>query len=67
MSRSAGTSTVARVNGIELAYQVFGSGSPLILIHGGFGSVEMFGPNGTSCRSTPLPAPIYLSSLIEKL
>jgi len=45
MSRSAGTSTVARVNGIELAYQVFGSGSPLILIHGGFGSVEMFGPN----------------------
>jgi len=45
MSRSTNTSTVARVNGIELAYQVFGSGSPLILIHGGFGSVEMFGPN----------------------
>ena len=45
MSRSAGTSTVARVNGIELAYQVFGSGTPLILLHGGFGSVEMFGPN----------------------
>src|SRR5213082_3728303 len=45
MSRSAGTSTVARVNRIELAYQVFGSGTPLILLHGGFGSVEMFGPN----------------------
>jgi len=45
MSRSAGASTVARVNGIELAYQVFGSGTPLILLHGGFGSVEMFGPN----------------------
>lgn len=45
MSRSTSTSTVARVNGIELAYQVFGAGSPLILIHGGFGSVEMFGPN----------------------
>ena len=44
MSRSTSASTVARVNGIELAYQVFGSGSPLILIHGGFGSVEMFGP-----------------------
>jgi pimeloyl-ACP methyl ester carboxylesterase len=38
-------STTARVNGIELAYQVFGTGSPLLLLHGGFGSVEMFGPN----------------------
>jgi len=45
MSKSAGVSTVARVNGIELAYQVFGTGSPLVLLHGGFGSVEMFGPN----------------------
>ena len=33
------------MNGIELAYQVFGKGSPLVLLHGGFGSVEMFGPN----------------------
>ncbi|MEA2627886.1 MAG: hypothetical protein QOJ10_346 [Chloroflexota bacterium] len=39
------TSTVARVNGIDLAYQVFGMGSPLVLLHGGFGSVEMYGPN----------------------
>src|SRR5436853_7621832 len=45
MSRSAGAATVARVNGIELGYQVFGRGKPLILLHGGFGSVEMFGPN----------------------
>src|SRR5438445_8195497 len=45
MSRSAGATTVARVNGIELGYQIFGTGSPLILLHGGFGSVEMFGPN----------------------
>ena len=34
-----------RVNGIELGYQVVGEGEPLILLHGGFGSVEMFGPN----------------------
>jgi pimeloyl-ACP methyl ester carboxylesterase len=33
------------VNGIQLGYQVFGTGSPLVLLHGGFGSVEMFGPN----------------------
>ncbi len=35
---------LAAVNGIELAYQVHGSGAPLVLIHGGFGSAEMFGP-----------------------
>jgi pimeloyl-ACP methyl ester carboxylesterase len=37
--------SLARVNGIELSYQVTGEGEPLILLHGGFGSVEMFGPN----------------------
>jgi pimeloyl-ACP methyl ester carboxylesterase len=35
----------ARVNGIELVYQIVGAGDPLVLLHGGFGSVEMFGPN----------------------
>ena len=39
------TTRTARVNGIELAYQIFGAGKPLLLLHGGFGSVEMFGPN----------------------
>jgi pimeloyl-ACP methyl ester carboxylesterase len=38
-------SNLARVNGIELGYQVFGTGKPVVLLHGGFGSVEMFGPN----------------------
>jgi pimeloyl-ACP methyl ester carboxylesterase len=38
-------SEIAQVNGIELGYQVFGEGEPLILLHGGFGTVEMFGPN----------------------
>src|SRR5665811_35102 len=36
---------LARVNGVEVAYQVHGSGKPLVLLHGGFGSIEMFGPN----------------------
>jgi pimeloyl-ACP methyl ester carboxylesterase len=45
MNSAIGEPRLARVNGIELAYQVFGSGLPLVLIHGGFGSVEMFGPN----------------------
>ena len=38
-------SNLARVNGIALGYQVFGQGKPLVLLHGGFGSLEMFGPN----------------------
>src|ERR1019366_10485771 len=45
MSGPTSVSNIAHVNGIELAYQVFGKGSPLVLLHGGFGSVEMFGPN----------------------
>jgi pimeloyl-ACP methyl ester carboxylesterase len=36
---------LAPVNGIELAYQIHGSGKPLVLLHGAFGSVEMFGQN----------------------
>jgi pimeloyl-ACP methyl ester carboxylesterase len=36
---------IAQVNGIELGYEVFGEGKPLVLLHGGFGTVDMFGPN----------------------
>lgn len=35
----------ADVNGIKLYYEVRGSGQPLILLHGGLGALEMFGPN----------------------
>jgi pimeloyl-ACP methyl ester carboxylesterase len=45
MSKSNSVAKLTHVNGVELAYQVSGTGSPLILLHGGFGSVEMFGPN----------------------
>jgi pimeloyl-ACP methyl ester carboxylesterase len=37
--------TPTAASGIELGYPVFGEDDPLILLHGGFGSVEMFGPN----------------------
>jgi len=33
----------APVHGIELYYEVHGQGKPLVLLHGGFGSIEMFG------------------------
>ena len=45
MALTGDTTAYAAVNGIRLGYQVFGEGKPLILLHGGFGSVEMFGPN----------------------
>lgn len=35
----------AAVNDVRIWYQTYGTGAPLILLHGGFGSVEMFGPN----------------------
>jgi pimeloyl-ACP methyl ester carboxylesterase len=46
MPASNHTSGTANVNGVSLAYQAFGAGgpAPLVLLHGGFGSVEMFGP-----------------------
>jgi len=45
MSSTAATSGLTAVNGVKLAYQIYGSGTPLVLLHGAFGSVEMFGPN----------------------
>ena len=36
--------TYAHVNGIDLYYEIHGTGKPLILLHGGLGSGEMFGP-----------------------
>lgn len=34
----------APVNGVDIYYEIHGSGKPLVLLHGGFGSIEMFGP-----------------------
>ena len=39
-----GTGTYADVNGLHLYYETHGSGRPLILLHGGLGSGETFGP-----------------------
>ena len=39
-----GRGQYAQVNGINLYYETMGTGRPLILLHGGLGSGEMFGP-----------------------
>ncbi len=41
---SQGTGHYAEVNGISLYFETHGAGRPLILLHGGLGSGEMFGP-----------------------
>ena len=43
-SGAPGTGHYAQVNGINLYFETHGSGRPLILLHGGLGSGEMFGP-----------------------
>ncbi len=35
----------APVNGLGMYYEIHGAGEPLILLHGGVGGIEMFGPN----------------------
>ncbi len=43
-TQAKGPGQYAEVNGINLYYESHGSGRPLILLHGGLGSGEMFGP-----------------------
>jgi len=42
--QATGTGRYAEVNGLSLYYESHGEGPPLILLHGGLGSGEMFGP-----------------------
>ncbi|MGH7760003.1 MAG: alpha/beta fold hydrolase [Candidatus Dormibacteraceae bacterium] len=43
-NQAKGVGHHAEVNGINLYYETHGSGRPLVLLHGGLGSGEMFGP-----------------------
>jgi pimeloyl-ACP methyl ester carboxylesterase len=43
-TETKGVGQYADVDGLHLYYETFGSGKPLILLHGGLGSGEMFGP-----------------------
>ena len=43
-AQSAPDSGYAAVNGLKMYYEIRGSGQPLVLLHGGVGAIEMFGP-----------------------
>ena len=38
----------ASVNGLNMYYEIYGEGQPLIVLHGGFGNTELFMPNMTA-------------------
>ena len=42
----------APVDGLRLYYEIHGTGQPLVLLHGGLGSIEMFGPVLTELAKT---------------
>jgi pimeloyl-ACP methyl ester carboxylesterase len=42
----------AAVNGVNYYYAIYGTGEPLLLLHGGLGQIEMFGPNLTKLAQT---------------
>ena len=43
-SEAMGDGQYAEVNGLNLYYETHGTGRPMVLLHGGLGSGEMFGP-----------------------
>jgi pimeloyl-ACP methyl ester carboxylesterase len=43
-TETKGEGRYADVNGLHLYYELHGAGRPLVLLHGGLGSGEMFGP-----------------------
>ncbi|HEY6456351.1 MAG TPA: hypothetical protein VIY90_13845 [Steroidobacteraceae bacterium] len=41
---SAITKGHIEAGGVRYGYEIHGEGAPLLLLHGGFGTIEMFGP-----------------------
>jgi pimeloyl-ACP methyl ester carboxylesterase len=44
MANASPRTGYAPVNGLNVYYEIRGAGQPLVLLHGGVGAVQMFGP-----------------------
>src|SRR5512145_103017 len=42
----------APVNGLQMYYEIHGSGMPLVLLHGAFGAIDLWGPILTTLAAT---------------
>ncbi len=42
----------APVNGLEMYYEIHGSGEPVVLLHGAFGAIDLWGPILTTLAAT---------------
>jgi pimeloyl-ACP methyl ester carboxylesterase len=50
----------APVNGLQLYYETYGRGSPLVMLHGGVGASEMFGDNLAALAATRQVIAVHL-------
>jgi pimeloyl-ACP methyl ester carboxylesterase len=44
MTETSPQTGYAPVNGLEMYYEIHGSGEPLVLLHGAFGAIDLWGP-----------------------
>src|SRR6266446_1117099 len=42
------------IRGVRYYYELRGHGEPLLLLHGGLGSIDMFGPMADQMKETPM-------------
>jgi pimeloyl-ACP methyl ester carboxylesterase len=52
VARSTPQAGYASVNGLALYYEIHGTGEPLVLLHGAFGAIDLWGPILTTLAAT---------------
>jgi pimeloyl-ACP methyl ester carboxylesterase len=60
------TSGRTEANGVSYYYEIHGKGEPLLLLHGGLGSIDMFAPVHYEMFLSPALAPTVLPFLDGK-
>jgi pimeloyl-ACP methyl ester carboxylesterase len=58
MATTVAQTGYAQVNGLNLYYEIYGTGQPLVMLHGGLGVIEMFEPIIPSLGADKVSEPI---------